>query len=358
MGLEKEGTHGNAASKARLPSSSLNVQNQPLSTRSSALLRRRPEGSEFHTPPRNRAQPRPFAMKSPSHVAARLAAFLVLSAPVFAAPEVVPLWPLGAPGSEARRDETEKVDGDRVSNIHHPSLTLYLPDKEKATGTAIVVVPGGGHRFLVMRHEGHNVGEWLAARGVAALVLKHRLGRDVSAPEGQSPYQWDVHGLADGQRALRLVRHRAAEWGVQAGRVGILGFSAGGEIAFLSAMRAAPGEAAAADPIDRQSARPDFQVLVYPGKSALIQPESGAPPVFLAAGYNDRADIAEGLADVYLRFKRANVPAELHIYASAGHGFGLRETNKSPAGAWPDRMLEWLADLKLLAHRTGANPAP
>jgi endo-1,4-beta-xylanase len=269
--------------------------------------------------------------------------------PVFAQ-EVVPLWPQGAPGSEARKDEPEKVDGDRVSNIHHPSLTLYLPVPERATGTAIIVVPGGGHRFLVMNHEGHNVGRWLAERGIAAFVLKHRLGRDVSAPEGQSPYQWDVHGLADGQRALRLVRHRAAEWRLKPDRVGMLGFSAGGEIAFLSAMRAAPGVPAAADPVDRENARPDFQVLIYPGKSGLIQPETGAPPVFLAAGYNDRTDISEGLAEVYLRFKRAKVPAELHLYATAGHGFGLRDTNQSPAGAWPERMLEWLADLKLLSR--------
>jgi len=263
-------------------------------------------------------------------------------------PEVIPLWPQGAPGSETRKDEPEKIEGDRVSNIHHPSLTLYLPPKDKANGTAIIVVPGGGHRFLVMQHEGHNVGAWLAARGIAAFVLKHRLGRDAAAPEGQSPYQWDVHGLADGQRALRLVRSRAVEWNVKPDRVGLLGFSAGGEIAFLSAMRAAPGEAGATDPIDRLSARPDFQVLIYPGKSGLIQPEAGAPPAFLAAGYNDRKDISEGLAEVYLRFKRAGVPAELHLYATAGHGFGLRETNKSPAGAWPERMLEWLADSKLL----------
>lgn len=265
-----------------------------------------------------------------------------------AEPTIVPLWPHGAPGSEARKDEPEKIDGDRVSNIHHPSLTVYLPPKETANGTAVIVVPGGGHRFLVMRHEGYNVAEWLVERGIAAFILKHRLGRDVSAPEGKSPYQWDVHGLADGQRALRLIRSRASEWHVKPDRVGILGFSAGGEIAFLSAMRAAAGDPNASDPIERESARPDFQALIYPGKSALIQPEKGAPPVFLAAGYNDRQDIAEGLADVYLRFKRAGVPAELHIYATAPHGFGLRPTNKTPAGAWPERFVEWLADLKLL----------
>ena len=263
---------------------------------------------------------------------------------------IIPLWPQGAPGSEARKNEPEKVDGDKVSNIHHPSLTVYQPSKDKATGTAVIVVPGGGHRFLVMNHEGYNVGEWLAERGIAAFVLKHRLGRDSAAPEGQSPYQWDVHGLADGQRALRLVRHRAAEWAIDPAKVGILGFSAGGEIAFLAAMRAAPGEANATDPIDRMSARPDFQALIYPGKSGLIKPEAGAPPVFLAAGFNDRPDISEGLANVYLLFKKAGVPADLHIYAGAGHGFGLRTTNTSPAGAWPIRFVEWLADRKLLTE--------
>lgn len=266
---------------------------------------------------------------------------------------VLPLWPEGAPGSEARKGEPEKFDGDKVSNIHHPSLTVYLPPKDKATGTAVIVVPGGGHRVLVMNHEGYNVGQWLVQRGIAAFVLKHRLAKDASAPEGQSPYQWDVHGLADGQRAIRLVRSRAAEWNIDPTRVGILGFSAGGEIAFLSAMRAAPGEEPTADPIQRQSARPDFQALIYPGKSALIKPEKGAPPVFLAAGFNDRPDISEGLAHVYLLFKKAGVPAELHLYAGAGHGFGLRESNKSPAGAWPQRFVEWLTDLKLL---TALNP--
>lgn len=281
-----------------------------------------------------------------------VAAFLFTSVSSFCAitRPIIPLWPNGAPGSEARRAEPEKLDGDKVSNIHHPTLTAYLPGKDKATGTAVIVVPGGGHRFLVMNHEGYNVGEWLAARGIAAFVLKHRLGRDSAAPEGKSGYEWDVHGLADGQRALRLVRSRAQEWNIDSAKVGMIGFSAGGEIAFLCAMRAAPGDAAAADPIDRLSARPDFQGLIYPGKSGQIQPQKGAPPAFLAAGFNDRPDISEGLANVYLLFKKAGVPTELHLYAGAGHGFGLRETNKSPAGAWPQRFVEWLTDQKLLSE--------
>ena len=283
-------------------------------------------------------------------------AFLVLTAATTfaAAPTnrpIIPLWPEGAPGSEARRTEPEKVDGDKVSNIHHPTLTVYLPEKDKATGTAVIVVPGGGHRYLVMNHEGYNVANWLVQRGIAAFILKHRLGRDSATPEGNSPYQWDVHGLADGQRAIRLIRHRASEWNLDPRRIGILGFSAGGEIAFLSAMRAAPAEGKSSDPTQRESGRPDFQALIYPGKSSLIKPEKGAPPVFLAAGYNDRPDISEGLANVYLLFKKAGVPAELHLYAGAGHGFGLRETNKSPAGAWPQRFIEWLAEQKLLTVR-------
>jgi endo-1,4-beta-xylanase len=151
----------------------------------------------------------------------------------------------------------------------------------------------------------------------------------------------------------RLVRSRANEWGVNPAAVGILGFSAGGELAFLAAMRAAPGESAAADPIDRFSARPDFQGLIYPGKSQLIQPAKDAPPVFLAAGYNDRPDISEGLAKVYLLFKQAGVPAELHLYAGAGHGFGVRDSNRGPAAAWIVRFQEWLADRKFVPAAKG-----
>ena len=263
----------------------------------------------------------------------------------------MPLWPNGAPGSEKRRHEPEKVVGSNVSNIHHPSLTVYLPEPAKATGCAVIVAPGGGHARLAIQHEGYAVAQWLADHGVAAFVLKYRLGKDDANPAGApQPYSFDVHGLADTQRALRLVRARAADWGINPAAVGVMGFSAGGEVAFLAAMRAEPGRADAADPVDRQNARPDFQALIYPGKSQLIAPEKGAPPVFLAAGYGDRPDISEGLARVYLLFKQVGVPAELHLYAGAGHGFGFRESNTSPAGAWIVRFHEWLADRKLLAR--------
>lgn len=294
----------------------------------------------------------PSLKSSPS---IRLVLLLVMLARAgFAANEhpVVPLWSNGAPGSEARKGEPEKIVGNNVSNIHHPSLTVYLPAKNQATGVAVIVAPGGGHARLSIQNEGYDVAQWLADHGIAAFVLKYRLGKDDANPPGApQPYAYDVHGLADTQRAVRVVRARAEEWGVNPAAVGVIGFSAGGEVAALAAMRPELGKPDAADAIDRLSARPDFQGLIYPGKSALIIPEKGAPPAFLAAGYGDRTDISEGLAEVYLRFKRAGVPAELHLYAGAGHGFGMREVNKSPVGGWTERFREWLADRKFLQTR-------
>lgn len=264
---------------------------------------------------------------------------------------VVPLWPNGAPGSEARKSEPEKIAGSNVSNIHHPSLTLYLPSKDKATGAAVIVAPGGGHARHAIQHEGWNVGEWLAQHGIAAFVLKYRLAKDDANPAGTpQPYTVDRDALADAQRALRLVRARAADWHVNPGAVGILGFSAGGEVALLAATRSAGGQPDAADPIERQSAHANFYSLIYPGglPRTDIVVTKDTPPTFLVAGYGDRQNISEGLAEFYLKSKRAGASAELHMYAGAGHGFGVRDTNKSPAGAWPLRFHEWLAERKFL----------
>ena len=267
---------------------------------------------------------------------------LLLSAPQ-ARPAEIPLWPEGAPGSAGKTAQEVVVTSDsgelRVSGIHRPSLTPYLPDQGKATGLAILVIPGGGHRLLAITHEGYNVAEWLRDRGIAAFVLKHRLARE----EG-STYKIEVESFADAQRAMRLIRSRAREWQVDPARVGAIGFSAGGELVSMVSTRFDAGNQASTDPVERHGSRPDFQGLIYPGRSADIQPIKDSPPAFLAAAYNDRQDIAEGLAEVYLRFKRAGVPAELHIYSTGGHGFGLRAANKRPAGQWIVRFEEWLAD--------------
>ena len=260
------------------------------------------------------------------------------------------LRPGGAPGSEGKTDAEKVVtsaSGERqVSSVHKPSITPFLPDKGKATGAAVLVIPGGGHRMLCVDHEGAFVAEWLAAHGIAAFVLKHRLARE----EG-STYTIERDALADTQRAMRLIRSRAAEWGVDPARLGAMGFSAGGELVALAWMRPSEGAAEAADPIERQSARPAFQGLIYPGRSGDVVPVKDTPPAFLACGEKDRQDIAEGLAEMYLRFKRAGVSAELHVYAGVGHGFGLRPSMKGPLAGWPERFAEWLEGRGFLAGK-------
>jgi acetyl esterase/lipase len=253
----------------------------------------------------------------------------------------IPLWPDGAPGSDARKGEAEEIQGETVANIHNPSLVVFLPRKEINTGVALVLAPGGGHKTLWIVHEGFNPAEALVEKGIAVFVLKNRLQ--------SSGYRFDVEGLADMQRAIRVVRSRAAEWGVDPGKIGAGGFSAGGELAALSALRPEGENAAAADPVDRASSRPDFQVLIYPGKSHLIQPVSGTPPAFLVAGFDDRPDISTGLAEAYLRFKKAGVQAELHIYAKVGHGFGLRPAHAGRSHhEWPVQFVSFLRQTGLI----------
>jgi len=270
---------------------------------------------------------------------------------VIPARPVVPLWPQGAPGSTARMNEPEKVVGTNVSNIHQPSLTVYLPAAGKATGCAVVVAPGGGHSRLAIEHEGYAVAQWLADHGIAAFILKYRLSKDDATPAGTAQaYTIDRDELGDAQRALQLVRSRAAEWGVSPARVGIIGFSAGGEVALLAATRGTTGQPDAADVLARQSSKPDFFGLIYPGglPRTDITLTKETPPAFLACGADDRPTISELLPEFYLKCKKAGIPAELHVYAGAGHGFGVRATNHSPSGAWIDRFAEWLGDRKFL----------
>lgn len=264
-----------------------------------------------------------------------------------AEPTPIPLWPNGAPGSEAKKDTPETVaerNGEQsVTAVHNPSITAYLPSKETATGVAVVIFPGGGHRNLAITHEGYNVGRWLAERGIAGFVVKYRLAR-----EPNSTYTIEEHAMMDTQRAIRLVRSRAAEWNIRPEAVGVMGFSAGGELAAMSSMRMEGPKEGSSDPIDKLSAAPNFQALIYPGQSGNIKPAKGQPPAFLAAGYNDRQDISEGLANVYLLFKKAEVSTEFHIYAKVGHGFGLRPTLKPPAGHWPEQFREFLVNQQFI----------
>ena len=265
----------------------------------------------------------------------------------------IPLWPQGAPGSEGMNAPEileppgEHSDHYRLRSVHRPSITAYLAPPETATGTAIVIAPGGGHRHLAIDIEGYFVAEYLNSIGVSAFVLKYRLARE----EG-SPYQVEVHALQDAQRAIRLVRHHAAEWHVDSGRVGMMGFSAGAAVTLLAATHDGTGDASAADPIDRQCGRPDFQAPIYGGTR---QPDqyrftSDTPPAFLLGAADDPL-VGDTLPHLYLALRQAAVSVELHLYATGGHGFGIRRVPKpNPcATTWHLRFAEWLGAQGLLS---------
>ena len=274
-----------------------------------------------------------------------LAACLLLANTITSAQQKeILLWPNGAPGSEGKTGN-EKLrlyeDEHILSNIHRPSVTVYLPAKDKATGAAVIVIPGGGHRELWFTHEGYNVAKWLSDRGIAAFILKYRLARDTN-----STYTVDKESLSDAQRAIRLIRSHAKEWNVDTARIGVMGFSAGGEVAALAAMRFDYGNANASDAVDRESSRPAFQALIYPANTRKYEVVNNIPPVFLLAGYKD--EIARGIVDVYVKYKNAGVPAELHIYSNAVHGFGVRQNNTGAVTGWIDRFYDWLSERQFL----------
>jgi acetyl esterase/lipase len=280
---------------------------------------------------------------SPSKV---LCALLFFQAAVVVAdePQVVPLWPNGAPGFESRRDEPQIAKDYWVKNIHNPSITVFLPSKEKANGAAVVICPGGGHRELVFNVEGVEAARYLNSIGVAAFALKYRLGR-----EPGSPYSIEKHAREDGVRAMRLVRARAQEWNVDPARVGIMGFSAGGEVASMVAFAAGEGDPNAADSVDRLSSRPDFVVMIYPGPlgiPAVIPPT--APPAFLLVANDDRG-AARVIASLFQKYRDAHVPVEAHIFARGGHAFNMGNRSKlATLKSWPQRLADWLADNEVL----------
>jgi endo-1,4-beta-xylanase len=256
-------------------------------------------------------------------------------------PKAILLWPNGAPGSEGKSaPESVRLtpDGEHVlSSVHQPSITAYLPAPGSATGAAVIIAPGGGHSELWIDHEGYNEAKWLSAHGVAAFVLKYRLAR-----EKGSTYTIEGNALADIQRALRTVRAHAADWGVKPDRVGVMGFSAGGEVAALAALRYHASPVEGADEIDRQPDKPAFQALLYPALPAERTVSKETPPAFLVCGENDRQNISQGLPEFYLALKRAGASAELHVFAGVGHGFGLRDRNRGPVSGWIASFLAWL----------------
>jgi len=257
----------------------------------------------------------------------------------------VALWTNGAPGSEGKTAaETVTADGEgehRVATVNNPSISPYLVRGAKVPTAAIIIAPGGGHQWLSIDMEGYDVAKYLSGHGVAAFVLKYRLAR-----EKGSTYTVEKDALGDMQRAIRLVKSRAAEWNIDPERVGVMGFSAGGQLAVMAAEGYHASTAASGgDAVEQQSDKPAFEVLMYPGgltPEVISKVSKDMPPGFLLCGADDRDTIAQALPELFVAMRKAGVSAELHEYAGVGHGFGLRLSQHGGVSNWPSVLVEWM----------------
>src|SRR5258708_5542581 len=265
-----------------------------------------------------------------------------------------PRGDFAVPGPETTTEPkpTDKLPILRITNIAEPRLEFYEPAAGKKNGAAVVIVPGGGFGILASGHEGSELAEWVRERGFVAGVLQHR------CPTNKLPKPWEFPAQ-DCQRAVSLVRAKAAELGVKPDRVGLFGFSAGGQVALIAATNDTQRLYPAADEIDRTSCRPDFLMLCYPWKILAdnslteLKPEihigAGTPPTFIAQANDDPGSLAEGSTLAFLALRKGKVPAELHIYSTGGHGFGMRANTTQAPGDWPGRLELWLKARGLLA---------
>ena len=252
---------------------------------------------------------------------------------------VLPLWEQGAPGSEDYKDQPEASKDWWYKNIHNPSINVFFPKEGTANGTALVVFPGGGHRELVYNPEGRDAAPYFNAIGTTVIVVKYRLFREPGSPYSIEDTQ------ADALRAMRLVRYHAQDWGVREDRIGVMGFSAGGEIATWVTFGSREAGLQEEDPVDEKSSNPDFSVWVYPGPLGIPKtlPED-APPAFFIVAIDDPWCYDATLELVQL-YHKAGIPAEAHIYASGKHGFNLGQRSELRSlHTWPDRLNDWMLD--------------
>lgn len=292
-----------------------------------------------------------------------LFSFVIIST----AQQVIPLYTGPIPGNKLVADK-EIIDSNgfyRISNISRPTLTIYLPPKEKANGSAVVICPGGGYSVVAFRHEGEEVAKKLNENGIAAFILKYRIPDD-AVMENKT-----IAPLQDAQRAIKIVRDSAGKWGVDAKRVGILGFSAGGHLASTAGTHF---DQVVIENKERTNLRPDFMALIYPvisfadsighlgsrdnllGKNASaglvrlysneLQVTNNTPPTFLVHASDDDVVKVENSIYFYEALIRHKAPAEMHIYQAGGHGFGLK--NPTTQELWMDRLINWLAANKWL----------
>ena len=264
------------------------------------------------------------------------------------------LWPDLAPGEQKGEVEPESIkppkdenDVLRISNVSVPSIKFFPADPGMANGTAVIVCPGGGYNILAYEHEGTDVCEWLNSFGVTAILLKYRVPRRKDREKHEAPLQ-------DAQRAMGIVRRDAAQWNINPNKIGILGFSAGGNLAVMASTTFKTRSYPRVDQADDVSCRPDFAILIYPAylvdrkkRSQLlpeIQVSSDTPPSFLAHTGDDHVP-AEGSALFYLALEKAGVEGnELHLYPSGGHGYGMRQSGKA-VSTWPNRAKEWMSTM-------------
>ncbi|HYD82835.1 MAG TPA: alpha/beta hydrolase [Opitutus sp.] len=294
-------------------------------------------------------------MTRASFVAVGVFSLATTAALAAAEPRVIPLWPDRPPGETAalppEADITTADDRQpagrrvtRISNVSHPTLTIYPPDPAIDTRTAVLVCPGGGYARLAIDIEGTEVCDWLNSIGVTGIILKYRVPRREGVAQHLPPAQ-------DAQRALGLLRHRAPELGLDPHRIGIIGFSAGAHVAGVLSTHQDERLYPTVDAADRVSCRPDFAMLIYPGYFTARDREFGiapevavaadkTPPTFIAMAQDDPVRVENALY-YYLALKQVGVPAEMHLYPTGGHGFGLRATGE-PAATWPARAADWL----------------
>jgi acetyl esterase/lipase len=274
--------------------------------------------------------------------------------------EILNIWSGKAPGVQIEGEETDRTRPDdkrvggkrliRLGNVSEPTISVYPAPVKGNTGAAVVICPGGGYNILALDLEGTEVAEWLNTIGVTGIVLKYRVPTSRENPKWETP-------LMDAQRTMSLVRSKAKGWGIDPKRIGILGFSAGGNLAGLASTRYSERHYEAGDEVDKVSARPDFACLIYPAwlnKKKTVELEeyvpvsAKTPPMFLAHAADDGVECESSIA-LFLALKRHKVPAELHVYDSGGHGYGLRRT-EFPVTSWPDRLQEWMGHRGFLAR--------
>ena len=289
--------------------------------------------------------------------------FLITSG-LIAQDKVLKVWPNGAPNDNGMIEPEEKYDGVRVRNVSEADMYVYLPEKEKNTGAAVVICPGGGYMIEAMDHEGYDIASWLKSEGIAGIVLKYRL-----------PYGHHEIPLSDAQQTIRIVRNKAKEWGIDPDKIGIAGSSAGGHLASTAGTHFDMGNKEGADPIKKMSCRPDFMLLLYPvisfneefghmgsrknligegNKWELVENYSNelhvspqTPPTFLVLADDDKSVPPRNSVEFYLQLKENKVPAEMHIFQEGGHGFGITKKNL-PADQWPDLFFDWLKAIKIV----------